>query len=650
MRALAFRSPPTCARSSAASCSSAERGFIVREVLFDGSWPGWRATARAALADDLAPDEVRWRPATDEQDSLFAAEVPPHGANRVKQSAPDGAATGGATPSVPRTFLALAADVACHADAERWSVLYRVLWRLTHGERHLLHVFVDDDVHRLQVMAKTVRREGHKLRAFVRFRLVGGGTAHERYVAWFEPEHDVVAREAPFFVRRFPAMRWSILTPGIAAHWDGVELTYAPGVSRLDAPRGDDLERLWRVYYANIFNPARVKPRMMRSEMPERYWKHLPEASLIAPLLREAPARVQRMIERQRHVAHVDEEVALARVRSDRARAELGAWGVTPGASPLAHRRVRIGTASWTDPTMTARGVFYPDGTRSAAARLAYYATRFSLVEADSTFYALPSERNAALWAERTPGGFVFDVKAHALMTGHATAPARLPRDLRDSLPAQLRDSAMVLARDIPPEVTHEVWRRFMHALRPLRDAGKLGALLLQLPRDFTPSRESERVIAGLRERAGDDALCAVEFRHADWVIDTTQRERTLALLRAHDLAYVMVDAPPGFATSMPPIVAVTSDRLAVVRLHGRRTDTWARPVTVTSERYRYLYDAVELAEWVPRIIDVAERVQGVHVVLNNCHANYGTSNADEITALLIEADRARRRLHGDGN
>ena len=159
-----------------------------------------------------------------------------------------------ATPAtalaVPRAFLTLAADVACHREPSRWDTLYRVLWRLTHGERHLLEVYVDEDVHALHAMAKAVRREGHKLRAFVRFRLVGGGTAHERYVAWFEPEQDVVEREAPFFARRFPAMRWSILTPGVAAHWDGESLRYAPGVSRLDAPDrrrpGDALAHLLR--------------------------------------------------------------------------------------------------------------------------------------------------------------------------------------------------------------------------------------------------------------------------------------------------------------------------------------------------------------------------------------------------------------------
>lgn len=628
----------------------------MRELVFDGRWAGWRVAARAALGAGLSPDAVRWRAGADAQDSLFG---------NTDDARPWGASAASAATAVPRAFLSVAADVACHADARRWDLLYRVLWRLTHGERHLLDVYVDDDVHRLQTMAKAVRREAHKLRAFVRFRLVASGSAHERYVAWFEPAHDVVEREAPFFARRFPAMRWSILTPAVAVHWDGAALAYAPGVARLDAPSGDDLEELWRTYYAHTFNPARVKPRMMRAEMPVRYWKHLPEARLIAPLLRDAPGRVQRMIERERDearrpasgpvlrgpprptraepVAAPGQDIADAQSRSERARAIAASRGVAPGASPVAGRTVRVGTASWTDPTMTAPGVFYPDAARSAADRLAYYASRFSLVEVDSTYYALPSARNAELWAARTPAGFTFDVKAHALMTGHATDVARLPRDLRDALPTHLASAGSVRTRDLPAELVDEVWRRFMSALEPLRAAGKLGALLLQLPRDLTPSVENEQAIAALRRRAGDDTLCAVELRRAEWVPDGARRERTLALLREHDLAYVMVDAPPGFRTSMPPLVAVTSDRLAVVRLHGRRTETWERPVAVTSERYRYLYDAVELGGWVPNIIDVAHRTQGVHVVLNNCHANYGTTNVDEITALLIEFDLERR-------
>jgi probable DNA metabolism protein len=616
-------------------------------LTFDGTWNGWREAARASLQSGAEPASVVFRNGNDMQQSLLDAVA----------TTPQ-AATTRATGTVPKAFLTLGADVACHREPTRWDTLYRVLWRITHGERNLLDVCVDDDVYRLAMMAKAVRREGHKMRAFVRFRLVGDDAGGEHYIAWFEPEQDVVRREAPFFARRFPAMRWSILTPDLCVSWRDGAMSFADGVPRSAAPQGDDLESLWRTYYAHTFNPARASPKTMRAEMPRRYWKHLPEASLIAPLLRDAPARVREMVALQREADAIpggarpvhevvavphDEGVVVARGRSDRAREASVALGHEPGASAIAGLDVRLGTASWTDPTMTAPRVFYPDGIHTAEARLAYYASRFSMVEVDSTYYSLPSERVAELWAERTPPGFVFDIKAHALMTGHATNVRRLPADIRDALPRSLAGASTVRTRELPDELVDEVWRRFLSALQPLRTAGKLGALLLQLPRDCAPSDATERALARMRERAGSD-LCAVEFRQASWVTEGGRRARTLDLCRAHDLAFVMVDAPPGFETSMPAMTVVTSDRLVVIRMHGRRTATWESPVSVVSERYRYLYDGAELSAWVPRIVDVAYQTQGVHVVMNNCHANYGSANADEITALIIEYDESRRK------
>jgi DNA polymerase len=262
------------------------------DLTFDGTWDGWRPVARAAINAGLAPERTNWCAHAESQTSMFATAAP---------IAPD---VNPVPFTVPKEFLTLGTDVARHRDATRWNLLYRVLWRLLHGERHLLEVYVDDDVHRLCLMAKAVRREGHKMRAFVRFRLTAEGTPRERYVAWFEPEHDVVSREAHFFATRFPSMCWSILTPTISAHWDLADLTYGPGLACSDAPDGDDTEALWRTYYASTFNPARTKPAMMRSEMPERYWKNLPEAALIAPLLRDAPGRVARMVAREEAVVH----------------------------------------------------------------------------------------------------------------------------------------------------------------------------------------------------------------------------------------------------------------------------------------------------------------------------------------------------------
>jgi probable DNA metabolism protein len=592
---------------------------------------------------------------------------------------------------VPRVFLRLAATVACHRDGRRWEDLYRALWRLTHGEPSLLDVATDPDVHRLFTMERAVRRAAHKMKAFVRFRTVApvGPDEPVRYVAWFEPALHVVVRVAPFFVRRFHSMHWSILTPDRCAHWDRSSLAFTAGLPRSAAPRDDALEELWRTYYANVFNPARLNLDAMRAEMPQRYWRNLPEARLVTDLTREAPRRVAAMLVQSqspaepipdelratgdvgltpdRHTILATTGARHATATSSRALEQPGPWDPVhdPGTLAAARRanrvtaraphgvalddgKVLIGAAGWTDPTLLTTGVFYPSDATTPEDRLRYYASRFPLVEVDATYYALPSRGMAAAWAARTPSHFTFDVKAHALMTGHGADVRQLPDWLRRALPRRSgAPDARLYARDLPSELLAEVWRRFLDALEPLRTAGKLGAVLLQYPRWFRPSRESADALRLARERLGD-ITGAIEFRHRSWM-EGRIAARTLALLRELDLAYVMVDAPPGTESSMPPTVAITSSRLAVVRLHGRRTATWEARNDPATERYRYLYDRQELAEWASRLPDIAQRTQGVHVVYNNCHANYGTTNADEITAMLIEADQLRRAMYYEG-
>jgi uncharacterized protein YecE (DUF72 family) len=294
---------------------------------------------------------------------------------------------------------------------------------------------------------------------------------------------------------------------------------------------------------------------------------------------------------------------------------------------------VRVGTASWTDPTMTAPGVFYPPDAGTAEERLVYYANQFPIVEVDATYYALPARRTAELWLERTPPDFTFDVKAHALMTGQPSEVRRLPKDLREALPAELLDQKRVYARDLPREIEDEIWARFLDALEPLRSSGKLGAIFLQYPRWFFPISESREEILRARERIGD-APFAVELRHASWFNDKN-RERTMRFLSDNAIPFVMVDAPPGTKSSVPPMTVVSSPKLAVVRFHGRRTETWERSGIPVVERFRYLYDPGELSEWVPRIHDAARQAPEVHVLMNNCYANYGTTNAREIADLL---------------
>lgn len=239
---------------------------------------GWRDAARALAGSDVPPDQVTWT--TEGEGDLFAAAAP--------------LPTGGRRLSIPSRFVGLAETAMLHADPARFALLYRLLWRLR-TEPRLLEVSIDPDVARANAMAKQVRHDIHKMRAFVRFRRTRLGDA-DWYVAWFEPAHHIVEANAPFFMRRFTAMNWSILTPEASAHWDGEQLAFGPGAIQADAPTEDALEDLWRGYYASIFNPARLKIAAMKGEMAVKYWRNLPEASLIAPLIKDAQRRMEGMV------------------------------------------------------------------------------------------------------------------------------------------------------------------------------------------------------------------------------------------------------------------------------------------------------------------------------------------------------------------
>ena len=295
--------------------------------------------------------------------------------------------------------------------------------------------------------------------------------------------------------------------------------------------------------------------------------------------------------------------------------------------------RILIGVASWTDPSMTAPGVFYPEKATTAEKRLRFYASRFPIVEVDSTYYAIPAKRMAENWVERTPDGFVFDVKAHALMTGQPSEVNRLPKEIREALPAALAKKARIYADDLPAEILDVVWKMFLDAIEPLRASGRLGALLMQYPKWVGPSRDNGRRIEDARRRL-EGWRVAVEFRNKLW-FDARLRARTFDLLRRNGLAYVAVDSPPGFESSVPAIAEVTSDKLAIVRFHGRNTDTWEAKVTQVSQRFRYLYDEKELREWLPLVDAISEQTEEVHLVFNNCYGNYGTTNALEMAALI---------------
>jgi uncharacterized protein YecE (DUF72 family) len=280
------------------------------------------------------------------------------------------------------------------------------------------------------------------------------------------------------------------------------------------------------------------------------------------------------------------------------------------------------GSASWTDPTLIACGRFYPPDCDTAEARLRFYATQFPLVEVDSSFYAIPSARNARLWAERTPDGFTFNVKAFRLFTGHADGDVRyadLAGDARDAL-----------------------WRRFTEALAPLRAAGKLGAVHFQFAPTVTRNATSRAWIAHCAQRMAGH-LVSVEFRHRSWFEDEAATDATLDFLRGQQLVHTVVDAPQGSPNTVPCVWAVTHPALALVRLHGRNAAAWNRHGAAASSRFDYWYSQDELAAMVPEIGHLATQAQSVHAIFNTNNENQGQLHA----RMLRELMRARRRPTG---
>ena len=291
---------------------------------------------------------------------------------------------------------------------------------------------------------------------------------------------------------------------------------------------------------------------------------------------------------------------------------------------------VRVGTCSWTDKTLVKDTDWYPKRSMSAAERLAFYSARFSVVEADSTYYGPPSRQLAEGWAERTPDGFRMNVKAYSLMTGHPTKPESLWRDIAEALEPDAATKHNVYPHHLPDEAVDEVWARFADALQPLQESGRLGSILLQYPPWFTPKRDNRDELARARERLGDLSAC-VELRSPLW-FGKDNVDRTLDWLSDHDLALVNVDAPK--VSKLPRLAAATTD-LAVVRFHGRADDTWKGRATSAAERFRYLYDKRELRPWVKRVRELAGDAREVHVLMNNCYEDYGVRNAADMTDLL---------------
>ena len=286
-----------------AAPAAAPAGAASRVVTLAGEtdFDGFRTAARGLLTAGVAPDAVAWAVAGSERPDLFAAAAP-EGTAGPAVTADDPPAD--ASPlRVPPDFLTLCREVVLHADPTRFALLYRLLWRLQH-EPGLRHDALDAEMGQARLMAHAVRRDMHKMKAFVRFREVArqaddGSALPPLHVAWFEPQHHIVEATAPFFMRRFADMPWAILTPERSVQWNGQTLQFGPGGSRQDAPPADAGEALWLTYYSHIFNPARLKMKMMEKEMPRRYWHNLPEAELISGLAAQATARSGSMVARE---------------------------------------------------------------------------------------------------------------------------------------------------------------------------------------------------------------------------------------------------------------------------------------------------------------------------------------------------------------
>ena len=284
---------------------------------------------------------------------------------------------------------------------------------------------------------------------------------------------------------------------------------------------------------------------------------------------------------------------------------------------------IRVGTASWTDRTLLDSG-WYSDSADTPERRLSYYARQFPLVEVDATYYSPPAERTARLWAERTPAGFTFNVKAFSLLTGHPTRVSALYKDLRPET-----GKRNVYPGDLPAQAYEEVWTRFLSALDPLVDAGKLGALLFQFPPWFTIKRDNKQYLLEVARRCAP-LRPVFEFRHASW-FDGDNAEETLGFLREHDLPFVCVDMPQGHKSSVPPVLAATAD-LAVVRFHGH-SDKWTSKDI--HEKFGYDYSKRELRDWAPKLRELAGDAEQTHVLMNNCYRDYAQRNAATLAGLL---------------
>ncbi len=296
------------------------------ELAYGADHAGFRRAVRESVAAQDPPERVIWR--------MRAPGGALEAAGLFDTPAVPAAASQAPALSLPRAVAGLVDLVLCHRDPVRFDLLYTLIWRVLRGERQLADNPADPLVHRLGLMAKAVRRDLHKMHAFVRFKALGAASGRERFVAWFEPDHFILEAAAPFFRTRFPAMDWAILTPVGTVGWNGDHLAFGPPASRPRLPEGDGFEEGWLTYYASAFNPARANPAMMRTEMPRKYWPNLPEARLIPALLESAPARVAEMLAREARAPRKRDPARAVAAMAHQAPASLAALNTLISATP----------------------------------------------------------------------------------------------------------------------------------------------------------------------------------------------------------------------------------------------------------------------------------------------------------------------------
>ena len=296
---------------------------------------------------------------------------------------------------------------------------------------------------------------------------------------------------------------------------------------------------------------------------------------------------------------------------------------------------VLVGTSSWTDKTLIESGKFYPRAAKTPEERLRYYASQFPIVEIDSSYYGLPVEENAQRWVDRTPPGFVFNIKAYRLFTLHQTPVVSLPAELRNALGSLSKKN--VYNKEVPDEIRRELWASFRRVLEILRGAGKLGAVHMQFapwvafhPENFDHIEYCRAMLAGFK--------IAVEFRNKTWFDSERHSSRTLQFERDNGLVNVIVDEPQGIANTIPAVWEVTNPDLAVVRLHGRNHATWNRKgMTASSQRFDYDYREDELEEIAENVRQLAPKARRTHVLFNNNYQDQGQRGAAALTQLLAK-------------